>query len=62
MILPPQAFPKCEKRLVSHGRFNNVIPEHKHGNPATLPSTKQEAFNVTPEEDIPKGEITAPLF
>jgi len=62
MILPPQAFPKCEKRLVSHGRFNNVIPEHKQGNHSLHLLTKHKALDGTNEVNIQNGQITSPLF
>jgi len=59
---PPQSFPSCEKSLVFNGRFKYVIPEHKHGKHASLPSMKHEALHVTPEVDIKMGEIMDPLF
>ena len=37
-------------------------PRAQTRKPCPKASTKQEALEVTPEEDIPKGEITAPPF
>ena len=56
------SFPTCVKRFMHNDRLKHVITEFRYGIYALLPSTRHEAINGTPEEDIPKGVITAPLF
>jgi len=38
------------------------IPVHKQGIHALMLSSKAEALDVTPEEDIPNGAFSAPHF
>ena len=45
-----------------NGHFTHVTPEHKNGKHASMPSAKNKALDITPKEDIPKGEITAQFF
>ena len=45
-----------------NGHLKHVNPEHKLGNNGPMPSMKHESLDVTPEGNIPKWEITAPLF
>ncbi len=54
--------PTCEKRFVLHGYLKQDIPWQKQGNHAPMLCTKQEALDVTPEKDSPKGAISAPHF
>ena len=42
--------------------LKQVVLVHKHGNHALMSSTKHEDLDVTPEEDITMGNISAPLF
>ena len=58
----PKGVPTCEKRIVLHGHLKQDIPGHKQGNHAPMLSTKHEALDVTPEEDIPNGAFSAPHF
>lgn len=58
----PQVFFLNVKKDLSNGFFQDDIQEPKQGNHATFPSTKQEIFNVTAEEDIHNSEITPPLL
>ena len=57
-----EGVPPCEKRIVLHGHLKQDIPGHKQGNHAPVLSTKQEALDGTPEEDIPHGVFSAPHF
>ena len=57
-----KSFPTCEKRLVPNAHWKHPIPEPKPRIKTTLPSTKWEVLNITPQEDMQKGEITTPLF
>ena len=50
------------KKIVTSGHLIHIILEPGQGNHAPQPSTKHEALDITSEEDIPNGEITAPLF
>ena len=45
-----------------HGHLKEDIPGHKQGNHAPMLSPKQEAMDVTPEEDIPNGAFSAPHY
>ena len=47
---------------MSHGHCKHIIPEHKHGKHASLPSTKHKALDVTPEEDIQMRDMTVSLL
>jgi len=38
------------------------IPVHNQGIHAPILSTKHEALDITPEEDIPNGAFSAPQF
>lgn len=55
------SWPTCEKCIVPNGHLKHITAVYKQGNQATMPSTMHEALDVT-EEDIPKGEISAPLM
>ena len=51
--------PTCKKRIVLHGRLKQDIPGHKQEIQAPTLSTKHEALDVTPEEDIPQGAFSS---
>ena len=54
--------PKYEERILLLGHLKQDIPRHKQGNHAPMLSTKQEALDVTPDEDSPNGAFSAPHF
>ena len=47
--------PPCEERIVLHGHLKQDIH-------APMLSPKQEALDVTPDEDSPNGAFSAPHF
>ena len=49
-------FPTCEKRLEINDYWKHIIQEPKPRIKTSLPSTKWEALNVTPEVDIQNGK------
>ena len=51
--------PPCDKRVVLHGHLKQYLPRHKEGIHARMLSTKHEALDVAPEEDIPNGDFSA---
>ena len=51
-----------ERRIGLHGHLKKELPWHQQGNDATMLSTKHEALDVAPEEDIPNGDFAAPHF
>ena len=54
--------PTCERRIVLHGHLKQDIPGHEQAIHAPMLSTKQEALDVTPDEDSPNGAFSAPHF
>ena len=54
--------PPCEKRIVLHGHLKQDIPVQIKGFHTPMLSTKHEALDVTPEEDIANGACSAPHF
>ena len=54
--------PPCEKRIVLHGHLKQDILGYKQEIHAPMLSPKQEALDVTPEEDILNGAFSAPHF
>ena len=54
--------PTCEKRIVLHGHLKKDLLRHQQGNHAPMLSTKHEALDVAPEEDIPNAAFSAPHF
>ena len=54
--------PPCDKRVVLHGHLKQYLPRHKEGIHARMVSTKREALDVAPEEDIPNGVFSDSYF
>ena len=59
---PPNVSSTCEKELGINTLWKHLIREPKTRIKIPLPSTKQEALNVTTEVDIQKREKTTPEF
>ena len=55
-----KSFPTQEKTLLPNS-LETPHPDQNHDK-AALPSANGKALNITPEEDILKGEIKTPLF
>ena len=54
--------PPCEKRIVLHGHLKQDILVYKQDIHAPMLAPKQEALDVTPDEDSPNGAFSAPHF
>ena len=60
MSQPPQVFSFTLKKTRAYCPFETPHSRAQTMKPDPLPSTKDEALNITPEEDIQKAEKTTP--